>query len=98
MTQSLHPVIIHADLAADLAAVGALDKKTARAVIDDLFVAMAGHLNAGAIVHLRGFGRFEVVAVAARPGRNPKTGEPTVIPAQRRVKFRPSKQLLKEAS
>lgn len=37
-----------------------------------------------------GFGRFLVEDRAARPGRNPGTGESVEIPARRVVKFKPS--------
>ena len=38
-------------------------------------------------LHLAGIGKFTVVERKARPGRNPKTGEPIEIPAHRGVKF-----------
>ena len=97
MTESTHPVITRADLAADLAASGALSKKTAFAALGDLIDLIARHLQADRTIHLKGLGRFEVIATAERPGRNPRTSAPTVIPAGRRVKFKPSKRLLKEA-
>lgn len=42
---------------------------------------------------LSGFGAFVVDHRKARPGRNPRTGEPITIPASKTVKFRPGKQL-----
>lgn len=44
-------------------------------------------------VILQGLGVFKVVKAADRMGRNPKTGEPMLIPAHRRVKFSPSKEV-----
>lgn len=44
-------------------------------------------------VHIRGFGRFVVQNKKKRTGRNPKTGEPAVIPARKRVSFKSSKNL-----
>jgi DNA-binding protein HU-beta len=38
-------------------------------------------------VKLTGFGTFKVVQRLERPGRNPSTGEPVMIPARRGVKF-----------
>jgi len=35
-------------------------------------------------------GVFSLVERAARPGRNPKTGEPIMIPAKIAIKFRPA--------
>lgn len=45
-------------------------------------------------VDLRGFGSFVVVEKAERTGRNPRTGEPVVIPAKKAVRFKPNSQLL----
>lgn len=97
MTDPCRETITRADLAEHLFATGAMTRKTARNAIGDLIDAMAHHLRAGSIIALQGLGRFEVVAVAERTGRNIKTGEPCIIPAGRRVKFRPSKHLLQEA-
>lgn len=97
MTDSTSLVITRADLADHLAASGALSKKTAFAALGDLIDIIARHLQADCVIYLKGLGRFEVIATTERPGRNPRTGEPTVIPAGRRVKFKPSKHLLKEA-
>ena len=89
------PTITRADLAEHLVATGAMTRKTAVNAIGDLIAAIAHHLCTGAAIHLKGLGRFEIVATAERPGRNPKTGVPAVIPAGRRVKFKPSKRLLR---
>lgn len=97
MTESTPLVITRADLADHLAASGALSKKTAHAALGDLIDCIAHHLQADRTIHLKGLGRFEVIATAERPGRNPRTGAPTVIPAGRRVKFKPSRRLLQEA-
>lgn len=40
-----------------------------------------------------GFGKFDIVQRSARKGRNPKTGEGILIPAKRRIIFKPGKQL-----
>ncbi|MGX7395607.1 HU family DNA-binding protein [Carnobacterium mobile] len=40
-----------------------------------------------------GFGKFDIVQRSARKGRNPKTGEEILIPAKRRIIFKPGKQL-----
>ena len=54
---------------------------------------IADALAAGQDVSIPGFGVFEVKKVAAREGRNPKTGESIQIPAHRRVAFRAGKGL-----
>ena len=43
----------------------------------------------GVEVKLTGFGKFERAKVAARPGRNPLTGEPLLIPEGLRPRFTP---------
>jgi DNA-binding protein HU-beta len=43
-----------------------------------------------------GFGSFKVVKRAARQGRNPRTGNPIQIPAQKTIKFTVGKTLKEE--
>ena len=50
-------------------------------------------LAAGGDIPLLGIGALKVVQRAARPGRNPKTGEAITIPARRAAKFMPGKAL-----
>lgn len=66
----------------------------ARRQVDFMVDLIASVLRDGASVHLKGLGKFSVIPTAERAGRNLKTGEPCVVPAGRRVKFKPSKQLL----
>jgi len=44
-------------------------------------------------MELRGFGVFFVLETPARVGRNPKTGEPVDIPAQKHVRFKMSQHM-----
>lgn len=96
MTDPRCETLTRADLADHLVAAGAISRKTALALVGDLVDAIVQHLRAGATVHLKGLGRFKVVATFERAGRNPQTGEACTIPAGRRLKFKPSKTLLKE--
>jgi len=50
-------------------------------------------LAQGKAVRLAGFGTFETRRRAARPGRNPRTGEPLVIQAARLPAFRAGRAL-----
>lgn len=68
-----------------------------RAVLDALLDEMAAALCRGDVIHLRGFGRFWTAATPERLGRNPRTGESCTIPASTRLRFKPSKALMKEA-
>lgn len=57
-----------------------------------LLVIRQGLIQDGS-VSVTNFGTFRLKAVAARKGFNPKTREPMIIPAQRRVIFTPCKAL-----
>jgi DNA-binding protein HU-beta len=50
-------------------------------------------LAQGKAIRLSGFGTFETRRRAARPGRNPRTGEPLVIEAARLPAFRAGRAL-----
>lgn len=50
-------------------------------------------ISDGEDVSLPGLGKFTVVEKAARPGRNPRTGEAMTIAPRKAVKFLPSKTL-----
>ncbi len=50
-------------------------------------------LESGKCVKLSGFGNFMLRDKGARPGRNPRTGEPVSIEPRRVVVFRPGQKL-----
>lgn len=85
-------------IAKSLAATLGVPTAAARRQLDLTIEFIAAALRDGASVHLKGLGKFSVATTAERPGRNPKTGEPHTVPAGRRVKFKPSKQLLKSGA
>ncbi len=87
--------LTRADLTQAMAHAGFGSKRQAGEFITALFDWMSTALSAGEAIQLKGFGHFEVVPTAERTGHNPSTGEPIAIPAGRRVRFKPSKQLLK---
>ena len=70
-----------------------LSRADAHDLVDLLFDTIVEALEAGEDVRIFGFGRWSVREKRARPGRNPATGEPTVISARRVVSFRPSRVL-----
>tara|TARA_R110000787_G_scaffold12622_2_gene40584 strand:- start:1231 stop:1506 length:276 start_codon:yes stop_codon:yes gene_type:complete len=63
-----------------------------QAVVSVLDGIKQGLLEDGEMV-LRGFGTFRVRSKSERPGRNPKTGVPTIISARKVVTFKSSKLL-----
>ena len=81
------------DLINGVAAEAGLSKKDAEAAVNATIAAIAGALKNGDKVQLIGFGTFEVKDVAAREGRNPKTGEVIMIDACKKPSFTASKAL-----
>ncbi len=70
-----------------------ISKKDVDAVVASVIDAVADALKAGDKVQLIGFGTFEVKDVAAKTGRNPKTGESIEIPACKKPSFSAAKAL-----
>ena len=67
--------------------------------LDSLITIVQNEVAQGGAVKLTGFGTFEKAAVAARTGRNPKTGAPIKIPSTHKPKFTPGatfKDLVKD--
>lgn len=85
-----------ADLVEQIASATGLTRVETDAVVSGVVTLIAGELARGGRVELRGLGVFDVVARAARLGRNPSTGEAVPVPARRAIAFRPS-QPLREA-
>ena len=57
-------------------------------IVDAVLGTVTETLARGEDIRFTGFGSFEVVAQAARVGRNPRTGEEIAIPASKTPKFR----------
>lgn len=60
----------------------------AELAVNAVFSEIANALAAGKDVAVHAFGTFSVKPAKARTGRNPKTGEPIVVPACNKVKFK----------
>ena len=86
------------DLVNVVAAEAELSKKAAEAAVNATLDAITNALKSGDKVQLIGFGNFEVKAVAAREGRNPKTGETIKIAAAKKPVFSASKVLKDEVN
>ena len=67
-------------------------KLAAHASVDAVIGAIAEAVAKGDEVRLEKFGTFAAATVAARTGRNPRTGEELEIGEKRKVKFKPAKQ------
>ena len=72
-----------------------LTGKECAALVDTLFDTIRSTLAAGEDVKLSSFGNFTLHEKRARPGRNPKNGEPFEITARRVVTFRASPMVKK---
>ena len=82
-----------ADLIAQLIKQVGLNKREATDMVDCFFEEIRAALESGNAVKLSGFGNFELRDKPARPGRNPKSGEPATITARRVVTFHASPKL-----
>ncbi|KKW68957.1 integration host factor subunit alpha [Lampropedia cohaerens] len=70
-----------------------LSKRESKEIVDAFFELMSRRLIDGESVRISGFGNFQVRTKAARPGRNPRTGEVIPIEARRVVTFQASTKL-----
>ena len=70
-----------------------LNKREAMDLVEAFFGEIGLVLERGGEVKLSGFGVFDLRDKPARPGRNPKTGESSLISARRVVSFHPSQKL-----
>jgi integration host factor subunit alpha len=60
----------------------------ALSMTNNFFDAIKASLAKGEDVKLSGFGNFIIREKVARPGRNPKTGEPVIISARKVATFK----------
>ena len=70
-----------------------IKRTDAEAAVDTVFECIAGSLEAGRRVELRGFGSFGLKERHGREGRNPKTGEKVAVEAKRVLFFKTGKAL-----
>ena len=81
------------ELISSIAETADLTKADAGRALDATISAITGSLESGEAVTLIGFGTFEVRDRAARPGRNPRTGEEIQIKASKNPAFKAGKAL-----
>ena len=70
-----------------------LEKDSAKNLVENFFEAIKSTLEKGEEIKLSGFGKFKVRQKKPRPGRNPKTGQETLISARRVVTFHVGEKL-----
>ena len=87
------PALTKAQLADMLFDQIGLNKRESKDMVDAFFDLIADSLVDGTDVKISGFGNFHIRTKAARPGRNPRTGEAIPIQARRVVTFHASHKL-----
>ena len=81
------------DLTDRVTALGDLTRRDSEVIVETMFEAIVGALQAGDKVEVRGFGSFRTRQRNPRKGRNPKTGVSVEVPAKKVPYFKPSKEL-----
>jgi integration host factor subunit beta len=81
------------EIARQIALDARLTQLLALGVVQRTFDEIIRTLTIEGRIELRNFGVFEVKRRAARPARNPRTGEKLVTPARNVVTFRPGKAM-----
>ncbi|MBF0614720.1 MAG: integration host factor subunit alpha [Magnetococcales bacterium] len=71
-----------------------LSRPKSTAIVEQVFELITQRLELAETVKLSGFGVFSVRGKRARPGRNPKTGEPIEITSRKVVTYRASPLVL----
>ena len=96
----LSPVILEgerrmnkAEFVSAMAAHGAMAKKDAEHFLSIFADTLRDSLQKETRIALSGIGIFSIEARAARPGRNPATGQKIQIPAKKVVKFKTAKEI-----
>lgn len=87
------PALTKAQLAELLFEQIGLNKRESKDMVDAFFDLITERLIHGQDVKISGFGNFQIRTKAARPGRNPRTGEAIPIEARRVVTFHASHKL-----
>ncbi len=82
-----------ADIAQNLSDTFGFNKRESKELVEQFYDEISEVLISGEQVKLSGFGNFELRDKAARPGRNPRTGEDVPISARRVVTFKPGQKL-----
>ena len=75
-----------------------ISKTKSQEFINSLIESTLEGVNSKGKSAITNFGSFTIVEVAERTGVNPKTGEPLVIPAHKRISFTPYKALEKKVN
>ncbi len=81
------------ELIDQLAVKAGLTEAVSEGIIDCFFDSLTDAMLAGERIEIRGFGNFVVREYGSYNGRNPKTGEPTVVAPKKLPFFKVGKEL-----
>nr|WP_306824167.1 HU family DNA-binding protein [Acidithiobacillus ferrooxidans] len=70
-----------------------LPRQDIHQAVDQILAYIGETIADGNRVEVRGFGVFSHHDLAARQGRNPRTGESVLVPSKRTIHFKPGKEL-----
>jgi DNA-binding protein HU-beta len=91
----LNNVITREDLIKPVAAVLGSSEKQARQSLNAVFAVLADTVRSGQSVQIKGLGSWTWLPTLERQRRNPGTGGTVIVPAGRRLRFKPSPLLKK---
>lgn len=69
-------------------------KRESKNAVERVFSVIRDRLRAGEKVVISGFGSFSARMYHSKRMKNPRTGKETIVQPRRRVRFKPSKDLL----
>ena len=84
------------DIIEEMALTFGIPKSRSERIVNSIFTEMIQSLKEGDRIEFRGFGSFVAKEYEGYVGRNPDTGEETIVPAKRRIRFRMSEVLFAE--
>lgn len=76
-----------------LAEKGGFYKKDAVKAVDLFWDTLIEYLEEGDTVNFYGYGNFKMKTYKGGEAKNPKTGEPCIVPERKKIKFCPSRTL-----
>ena len=81
------------DIIEEIALQYGIPRTRAEEIVNGMFTTIVESLKDGRRAEFRGFGAFAAKEYEAYMGRNPHTGEETLVPAKRRIRFKMSEVL-----
>jgi len=89
-------IINKSDIIEEIALLFNIPKTRAARIVNAIFDEMVDSLQKGQRIEFRGFGSLTAKEYDGYIGRNPESGEETIVPAKRRIRFRMSEVLFAE--